>query len=112
MLALSILWVALAATVTMIATVRKAPARMQQDAGVQVEESGRALTLFGVNLWPGTVGRVRVYQQVPHLPDVSPAPTHVRNLGLGLLTQQPRTYWGISPSRDQPPDTSAKGSLW
>ena len=45
MLTLSILWVVLAATVTMIATVRKV-AIVLQDPGVQTRESGRTLTLL------------------------------------------------------------------
>jgi hypothetical protein len=48
MLTLSILWVVLAATVTIIATMRKAPARLRQDTGMQVRESGRALPLLAV----------------------------------------------------------------
>lgn len=47
MLTLSILWVVLAAAVSMIA-MRKAPDRLQQDAEAQVSESGRALTLLAV----------------------------------------------------------------
>jgi hypothetical protein len=47
MLTLSIFWVVLAATVTMIATVRKVPA-ISRDPGVQTRESGRALTLLAV----------------------------------------------------------------
>ena len=48
MLTLSILWVVLAATVTMIATMRKTPATARQEAGAQVRESGHALTLLAV----------------------------------------------------------------
>ena len=48
MLTLSILWVFLAATVILIAILRKAPASMPSDSGVQLRESGRALTLFAV----------------------------------------------------------------
>jgi hypothetical protein len=48
MLTLSILWVVLAATVTMIATMRRTPAQVRQEAGAQVRESGRALTLLAV----------------------------------------------------------------
>ena len=59
MLTLSILWVVLAATVTTIGTTRKARARLRQDAGVQVRESGRALLLlaviYGVALLAGFV---------------------------------------------------------
>jgi hypothetical protein len=59
MLALSIVWVVLAATVTTIATMRTGPAKMRQDAGVQVRESGRALLLlaviYGVALLAGFV---------------------------------------------------------
>jgi hypothetical protein len=59
MLTLSILWVVLAATVIMIASKRKARARLRQDAGLQVRESGRALLLlaviFGVALLAGFV---------------------------------------------------------
>jgi hypothetical protein len=47
MLTLSILWVVLAATVTMIATVRKVPA-IPWHSGVQTRESGRMLTLLAV----------------------------------------------------------------
>jgi hypothetical protein len=47
MLTLSIIWVVLAATVTMIATVRKVPA-IPRDPGVQTRESGRTLTLLAV----------------------------------------------------------------
>jgi hypothetical protein len=59
MLTLSILWVVLAATVTMIATTKKAPARMRQDADSQVRESGRALpflaVIYGATLLAGFV---------------------------------------------------------
>ena len=59
MLTLSILWVVLAATATMIATKRKARARLRQNAGLQVRESGRALLLlaviYGVALLAGFV---------------------------------------------------------
>jgi len=59
MLILSILWVVLAATAAMIATKRKARARLRQDAGLQVRESGRALLLlaviYGVALLAGFV---------------------------------------------------------
>jgi hypothetical protein len=48
MLTLSILWVVLAATVTMIAIMRKTPATARQEAGSQVRESGHALTLLAV----------------------------------------------------------------
>ena len=48
MLTLSILWVVLAATVTMIATMRKNPAMTQRETGAQVRESGHALTLLAV----------------------------------------------------------------
>jgi hypothetical protein len=47
MLALSILWVVLAAAVTMIATMKKAPAS-PLNAGVKARESGRVLTLLAV----------------------------------------------------------------
>ena len=59
MLTLSVLWVVLAATVTMIATMRKAPATTRQEAGTQVRESGHALTflavIYGVVLLGGFV---------------------------------------------------------
>jgi hypothetical protein len=48
MLTLSILWVVLAATVTMLATMRKTPATTRQEAGTQVRESGHVLTLLAV----------------------------------------------------------------
>jgi hypothetical protein len=48
MLTLSILWVVLAATVTMIATMRKTPAMTRQEAGTQVCESGHVLTFLAV----------------------------------------------------------------
>lgn len=47
MLTLSILWVVLAATVTMIVTMRKTPTP-RQEAGGPVRESGGALTLLAV----------------------------------------------------------------
>jgi hypothetical protein len=59
MLTLSILWVVLAAIVTMIATMRKTPATTRQEAGAQVPESGHALTflavIYGVVLLAGFV---------------------------------------------------------
>jgi hypothetical protein len=59
MLTLSILWVVLAATVTMIATMKKTPATMRQEVGAQVPESGHALALlavvYGVALLAGFV---------------------------------------------------------
>jgi len=48
MLTLSIVWVVLATTVTVIAIVRKAPATAGQDAGAHVRESGRAVMLLAV----------------------------------------------------------------
>ena len=48
MLTLSILWVVLAATVTLTATLRKAPAKLSQDPGERTSESGRALMLLAV----------------------------------------------------------------
>jgi hypothetical protein len=59
MLTLSILWVVLAATVTMLATMKKTPATARQEAGAQVRESGHALTflavIYGVVLLGGFV---------------------------------------------------------
>jgi hypothetical protein len=58
MLTLSILWVVLAAAVTMLATMKKAPARMRQD-DTQVRESVRALpflaVIYGITLLAGFV---------------------------------------------------------
>ena len=48
MLTLSILWVVLAASVTMIATMRKAPASVRSNASTRVRESGHALTVLAV----------------------------------------------------------------
>jgi len=48
MLTLSILWVGLAATVIMIAIVRRAPANARPDTSAQVRESGQAVTLLAV----------------------------------------------------------------
>jgi hypothetical protein len=47
MFTLSILWVVLAATVTMIATMKRAPA-VPHEAAVQIRESDRVLTLLAV----------------------------------------------------------------
>ena len=47
MLTLSILWVVLAGAVTLMATMKKAPARLQETGG-QAPESGKALTLLAV----------------------------------------------------------------
>jgi hypothetical protein len=59
MFTLSILWIVLAAAVTMIATMRKGPASVPQKAGVPVRESGTVVTLlaviYGVMLLAGFV---------------------------------------------------------
>jgi heme/copper-type cytochrome/quinol oxidase subunit 2 len=47
MMTFSVLWVVLAATVTVIAMMRRAPTSHQQ-AEVQVRQSGRALTVVAV----------------------------------------------------------------
>jgi hypothetical protein len=57
MLTLSVLWVVLAAAVTMIATFRKEPPRIEREAVSQVRESGRTLTflalIYGIVLLAG-----------------------------------------------------------
>ncbi len=48
MLTLSILWIVLAASVCMIAILRRSPGDPVQDAGPQTRESGGALTVLAV----------------------------------------------------------------
>ena len=59
MLTFSILWLALAASVCVIAILRKSPATTGEDSGRQTGESGAALTvlavLYGVALLAGFV---------------------------------------------------------
>ena len=59
MLTLSILWLVLAASVIVIAILRKASAKTMQESGLQTSESGEALSLlaviYGVALLAGFV---------------------------------------------------------
>lgn len=59
MLTLSILWLVLAASVIVIAILRRASAKTMQESGLQTSESGEALSLlaviYGVALLAGFV---------------------------------------------------------
>ena len=48
MLTLSILWLVLAASVTVIAILRKTSARTMQESGLETRESGEALSVLAV----------------------------------------------------------------